>query len=236
MPFEFDASDFVDSDFQAAQKTTPTPSAPPAFGVAPPMAPTPPSQRPPTREELDSRVGEMQKKLLELKRAQDDLERARAAVEEARRRQVEFQTGREEVKQQLVRATGLIEEAEFAARQEAEQLAKTLGSLREALGKVQDIHDETWTKDSYNVELTRALTTIENARMELNAAKLKWPVLAGKDPNAPGDTLAKPPLLAMVEGLSLRQACKIGLALTWPLAVVSLLAFVVFLIALLTRR
>ena len=89
-------------------------------------------------------------------------------------------TGRQEIIQQLTRGLGLLEEAEFAARRDAEQMVKTLGDFRAALAKVQAIHDETWTKENFQIELTRALTTVENARMEWNSARLKLPALAGE--------------------------------------------------------
>ena len=227
MATEFDASDFVDSDFQAAQKT--------ARAVPSPAGSTLPSGRPPTREELDSRVGETQLKLVELKRAQEELERARAALEEARRRQIEFQNGRNEIVQNLTRGVGLLVEAEFAARRDAEQMAKTLGGLQDALAKVEAIHDESWTKENYNIELTRALTTIENARLEWNSARVKWPLLsnpsaASTDAAAPG--LSRP---ATIRDLDFLELCKMGLALTWPLAVIALLTAGV-LLALVLRR
>src|SRR5215471_11623945 len=163
---DFDPADFVDNDFQAHK----TPSATLGTGT---------SQRAPTREEVDSRVSEAQQKLAELKRAQEELERERTALEETRRRQMEFQTGRQEMAQNLTRGIGLLEEAEFSARRDAEQMGKTLVGLREALSKIGAIRDESWTKDTFASELTRALTCLENARMEWNAARLKFPVLSG---------------------------------------------------------
>src|SRR5438046_2754366 len=150
MASEFDETDFVDGDFQSARKS---PLAASTTGGA---------GRPPTREELDSRVTETQQRLMELKRAQEELERERAALEEARRRRTEFQTGREEMLQSLTRGVGFLEEAEFNARRDAEQLAKTLGALREALTKVQTLHEDTWTQEHYTVELTRALRSEEH--------------------------------------------------------------------------
>src|SRR5438034_11127012 len=91
MASEFDETDFLDGDFRAAQKSSFAASS--AGGAG----------RPPTREELDSRVTETQQRLMELKRAQEELERERAALEEARRRRTEFQTGREEMLQSLTR-------------------------------------------------------------------------------------------------------------------------------------
>ena len=75
----------------------------------------------------------------------------------------------------LTRGLGLLEEAEFNARRDAEQMVKTIADFRDALDKIQAIHDETWTKENFQIELTRALTTIENARMEWNSARLKFP-------------------------------------------------------------
>src|ERR1017187_9464933 len=190
MAGEYDSTEFIDTDF-TAQKS--------------PFAA-------PTRDDVDRKVVEAQQKLVELKRAQEELERERAGLEELRRRQNEFTTGRQEIIQQLTRGLGLLEEAEFAARRDAEQMVKTVGDFRTALAKVQAIHDETWTKDNFPIELTRALTTIENARMEWNSAGVS---------TAP--SLAE---------LSFIQLCKIGLAMTWPLLLVALAALGILIVVL----
>jgi hypothetical protein len=225
MASEFDESDFVDGDFQAAKKS---PFAAPAPGGA---------GRPPTREELDSRVSETQQRLIELKRAQEELERERTTLEEARRRRSEFQTGREELLQSLTRGVGLLEEAEFNARREAEQMSRTLGGLRDALTKVQSIHEETWTQENYNVEVTRALTIIDNGRMEWNASRLKWPLLNGPQSPANQEPFpAEKPAPTSFEALSFVRLCKLGLAITWPLAIVALAALGVFVFILVGRK
>src|SRR5215510_3480519 len=156
MATDYDATEFIDSDFQSQKSPYSSAGSP---------------QRAPTREEVDSKVAEAQQKLAELKRAQEELERERAALEETRRRQMEFQTGRQEMVHNLTRGLGLLEEAEFTARRDAEQMTKTLAEFREALSKVEAVREETWTKDNFNVELTRALTAVENARMEWNSAR-----------------------------------------------------------------
>ncbi|HYT61129.1 MAG TPA: hypothetical protein VEL06_13220 [Haliangiales bacterium] len=218
MASEFDETDFVDDDFHAAQKSP--------FAASSTGGPG----RPPTREELDSRVTETQQRLTELKRAQEELERERTALEEARRRRTEFQTGREEMVQSLTRGVGFLEEAEFSARRNAEQMARTLGELRAALTKVQGIHDQTWTQENYNVELTRALTVIDNARMEWNAARLKWELLNGPPTDEEDDSAAaEKPAGPSLESLGFLALCRVGLALTWPLALVALAALGVLL-------
>jgi predicted nuclease with TOPRIM domain len=183
-------------------------------------------------------VVEAQQKLVELKRAQEELERERAGLEELRRRQTEFQTGREEAIQNLTRGLGLLEEAEFAARRDAEQMAKAMVDFREALGKVQAIHDETWTKENFQMELTRALTIVENARMEWNSSRLKIPALAGEARPAastPGNIFGKPTASSSLSALPFGELCKIGIALSLPLIVVAVGALAVF-IAILLRK
>jgi len=179
---------------------------------------------------------EAQQKLVELKRAQEELERERAALEETRRRHIEFQTGREEMLRNLTRGLGLLEEAEFASRRDADQMSKSLVDFRASIGKLQAISEETWTKDDFQVELTRALTTIENARMEWNSARLKFPVLAGVKPLQNGEGPgAEVPAGAVLGARTFPELCRLGFALTWPIAV-AVLCGVVLLALLLARR
>jgi hypothetical protein len=220
MAAEYDATEFVDTDFQAHKS--------PGTGGN--------SLRAPTREEVDRKVVEAQQKLAELKHAQEELERERSSLEELRRRQLEFQNGRQEIIHNLTRGLGLLEEANFNARREAEIMDKTIADFRDVLSKVEAIHDETWTKENFSVELTRALTAVENARMEWNSARLKVPALAGETAKKPEPEKVPQHHAALpLAHLSFGQLCKIGLAMTWPLLIVSLGALGIFIAILLHR-
>ncbi|HKI70436.1 MAG TPA: hypothetical protein VKA67_12660 [Verrucomicrobiae bacterium] len=221
MASNYDATEFVDTDFQAHKSPFAAASSP---------------LRAPSREEVDSKVAETQQRLAELKRAQEELERERASLEETRRRQAEFQSGRQEMIQHLTRGLGLLEEAEFAARRDAEQMARSVADMRDALSRIEAIHDETWTKENFNVELTRALTAIENARMEWNGARLKFSILSGANQNPEiARAEAKAPLIADLEHVGFWRMCKLGLALTWPVVGVVLLTLGVVLAVLFLR-
>src|SRR5260370_5629478 len=115
-------------------------------------------------------------------------------------------------------------------------MATSFVDRRNAHSKSQQSHEDTWTKVDFNVELTGALTTLENARMEWNTARLNSPVLAGPAPDADSTTPAAgsstPSLLATHRFGAL---CRLGLALTWPLAAVALLALAGLLVILLRR-
>jgi hypothetical protein len=216
MAGEYDPTEFIDTDFQAHKSPGPA-----AASAGDPL-------RAPTRDEVDRKVVEAQQKLAELKRAQDDLERERSALEELRRRQTEFQTGRQEMVHNLTRGLGLLEEAEFNTRRDAEQMLKTIADFRAALEKISAVHDETWTKENFNIELTRALTTIENARMEWNSARLKIPALEGELQKKAEAETAPAPAVSPFASLNFGELCKIGLAMTWPLLLVALAALGVF--------
>jgi hypothetical protein len=222
MASDYDPTEFIDGDFETQK--SPFSSSPVTH------------QRAPTVQEVDSRLLEQQQKLAELKKAQEEKERELASLEETRRRQMEFQTGRQELIHNLTRGLGLLEEAEFTARRDAEQMAKALADLRDALTKVEAIREETWSGENFHVELTRSLTTLENARMEWNSARLKFSVLSGQhaqDNGAPAPKASSS--LASLSTLPLGKLCRLGLGLTWPLAAVGL-AILALLVTILLRR
>jgi hypothetical protein len=217
MASKFEKSDFVDSDYEASRTASsafvPATVTHTSAGVA--------ISRPPSREELEVKVTDAHTKLAELKRIQEELERERGQLEEARRRRIEYQTGREEMLNHLTRGIELLKEAEFNTKRDAEQMAKSLADMRDAVAKVEALHEESWTQENWNTELTRALTTLENARMEWNSARIKWPVLDGALAPAPpaGKSAASSPLADK----TFTELCKLGLALSWPVAVATLI-------------
>ena len=235
MASQFDESDFVDGDF-IAQKNLATagfaPSAPVSTPVSPTVsASTPMSNRPPSREEIESKVTETQARLAELRRAQEVLERERASLEEARRKRIEFQNGREEMLQHLTRGLGILGEAQFAASRNAEQMKQSMADMHSALEKVQAMREENWSEENWQQELTKALTTLENAQMEWNSARVKWTILDGAlekpEPEKTGP--------ATLMGQKFSELCRLGFAFTWPIALVALLGAAGVIIALLAR-
>jgi soluble cytochrome b562 len=171
-----------------------------------------------------------------LREAQEQLERARAAVEELRRKRAEYQNGRDEMLQHLTRAIGILEKSELDARREAEQAARSLEGLRLSIHQVTSLNEQAWTEETWDTELNKALVTLENARMEWNSARLRWPVLDDQPQNSATSATSGPKdLSAFLATASWQQLCRIGFGLTWPLGAVGLVALVVFLIAILKR-
>lgn len=218
MASQFDDTDFVDRDFQQSKEA-------PAGSRGEPAKQSPQqSNPPPAREDLEAKVGDTQMRLAELRRQQEELERQRVALEEVRRRRKEFHDGKTEMQKHLTRGTSLLEEAASVAQRDAAQMNKTLIDFRQALEKVQSFSEESWTAENMEVELTRALAAIENARMEWNAARLKWSFLNGKKSSAQPKTAttagSPESILASLANLPFVQLCRLGFALTWPLTAV----------------
>ena len=222
MSSKFDESDFVDRDLEATKEA----------GAPSPGVDDFTSTAPPSREELTSRVTEAQQKLAELKREQEEVERESNELQEARKRRIELTTGREEMVQHLTRGIGLLEEAELSSGRTAEQLAMTVSDLQGSLDKVTGIDEEEWTEENWSVELTKALTTIENARMEWNSARLKWPALDG-EPDA-SSAAGQPQVIERpgLEQYNFWALSRLGLAFTWPLVVVGVAVVILLLLLL----
>ena len=218
MAADFDATDFIDEDLQRSRHN---PFQAPAMNAAPDNP-----QRAPTREEVDSKLTELQTKLAELKREQGEIERERTAFEETRRRQLEFTTGRAELIRDLSRGIQLLEDKEFATRRDAGQMAQSLADLKECLGKIQAIQDAGWTEENLSAELSRAMGLVDHARMEWNSARLKFTVLSANPQADAADaaSLEKKPS-TVLSGMSFVEMGRIGLALTWPIAVAALAIF-----------
>jgi hypothetical protein len=210
----FDETEFVDRDYPASSSATAT---------AAPRGATSLSPRAPTREDLDAQVTATQQQLAKLREAQEQLERARSELEEMRRRRAEFQNGRGEMRDQLTRAVGLLENAEFESRRNAEQMTRSLEGLRGAMAQVEGLNEQAWTDADWVQQLSRALTVIETARMELHSARLKWPLI-----DAPAPTSEERPHSPVaLADLPLGKLMKLGIAFTWPLVVLGVVAVVV---------
>jgi hypothetical protein len=219
----YDDTEFVDREFPSPHVGTAA-SVRPGAGTG---------GRAPTREELDSQLTATQQQLAKLREVHEQLERAKSELEEMRRRRAEFQTGRGEMRDELTRGIALLEKAEFDARRDAEQMARSLEGLRGALGTVESVRDEAWTESNWNQELGKGLAIVENARMEWNSARLKWPVLgAAASADQPSGPAASPSLASLPFG----QLCRVGLAFTWPLVLLGAAGVAAIVVAVAMRR
>jgi DNA repair exonuclease SbcCD ATPase subunit len=176
-------------------------------------------------EHLDSQVQKAQEQLLQLKRQQEQIEKQKRELEELSRRQEELERGRAEMTDKLTRALVVLEREAYNAQKQLEQIRATRESFGQHLELVEAIDPKSWNPDDLNKELSRALSTVDDARTEYSEQRSRLQATIDN-----GDT----PLPDVVSdayesgGRSFSQWFQIGVALTLPLIIFGIIALGVF--------
>jgi chromosome segregation ATPase len=185
---------------------------------------------PPHREEVDSKLELARDHLLTLRRQQEELERQKNELEELRRRQEEYSRGRAEIADKLARGLIALERQQTESQRLTELCESTTIAFREYTEQIEQINDEEWKSANVRDELSKALATIESARLEYNRAHARLDCLnpAAGQPVANLATDQKKKLPAWDE--LVRYAC-IGAAASAPLIVAGTIWLIVLMMA-----
>jgi len=182
---------------------------------------------PTAKEEVDAKLHQAREQLMLLRRQQEELERAKGELEDLRRKQDEFSRGRTETVESLTRALVLLEREQTQAQRLAELCSTTRRAFGEYLEQIHAIRDQEWTSANLRSELTKALGTIENARLEFNRARTKLDCLS---PAAKAGAEAAEKSHG-VDALTLKRFFLLGAAASLPVIVVGTVWLIIFLIA-----
>src|SRR5436309_5647422 len=117
-------------------------------------------------EQLDSQVQKAREQLLQLKRQQEQIEKQKRELEELSRRQAELENGRTEMADKLTRALVVLEREAYSAQNRLEQIRATRESFTQHLELIEGIDPRSWNKADLHKELSRALSTVDEARTE----------------------------------------------------------------------
>ena len=185
----------------------------------------------PHKEETDWKLQEAREQLLALRRKQEELERQKSDLEELRRKQDEYSRGKTEMTDKLARGLATLEREQIQAQRLAELCGKTSDAFRDYLDQLQNLNDEQWSSANLRAELSSALGTIDNSRLEYNRARTKLDCL---NPGAgqPAETSATPTESKAFDWEEMLRYLRIGAAATAPL----ILAGTIWLIILLATR
>src|ERR1044072_1434084 len=119
-------------------------------------------------EHLDSQVQKAQEQLLQLKRQQEQIEKQKRELEELSRRQDELEHGRGEMTDKLTRALVVLEREAYNAQNRQEQIRVARESFSQHLELIEAIDPRNWNPAELHKELSRALSTVDDARTEYN--------------------------------------------------------------------
>jgi phage-related tail protein len=182
-----------------------------------------------TTEHLDSQVQKAQQQLLDLKRQQEQIEKQKRELEELSRRQEEFDRGRSEMNDKLTRSLVVLEREAYEAQRKVEQLRATRESFAQHLELLEAIDPKAWDPSELNKELSRALSTVDDARTEFSQQRSRLQAATHAEENvdlALPETASEAGLFSGTRTFA--QSFQMGLAFTLPLIIFGFIAVLIF--------
>jgi chromosome segregation ATPase len=177
-------------------------------------------------EHLDSQVQKAQEQLLQLRRQAEQIEKQKRELEELSRRQEELERGRAEMTDKLSRSLVILEREGYDSQKKLEQIRATHESFTQHLQLLEAIEPKSWNSAELPKELSRALSTVDDARTEFSQQRSRLEAGGGESSD-----LELPEVAAGSAGLagrSFAQWVQIGFAVTLPLIIFGILALLIF--------
>jgi chromosome segregation ATPase len=179
-------------------------------------------------EHLDSQVQKAQEQLLQLKRQQEQIEKQKRELEELSRRQEELEHGRAEMADKLTRSLVVLEREGYNTQSRLEQFRAARETFGQHLELIEAIDPKSWNPSDLHKELSRALSTVDEARTIYNEQRSRLQAAGGNE----GDASLPDVVTGAYEGSDGRsffQWFQIGLAITLPLIIFGAIALALFL-------
>src|SRR5438046_5417315 len=177
-------------------------------------------------EHLDNQVQKAQEQLLQLKRQQEQIEKQKRELEELSRKQEELERGRAEMSDKLTRALVVLEREAYNAQSRLEQIRVARESFAQHLELVEAIDPRNWNPSDMHKELSRALSTVDDARTEYNDHRSRLQAAGANGEASLPDSA--PGAYEHCAGRSLSEWLQIGLALSLPLILFAAIAIALF--------
>jgi cell division protein FtsB len=176
-------------------------------------------------EHLDSQVQRAQEALLSLKRQQEQIEKQKRELEELSRRQEELERGRAEMSDKLTRSLVILEREAYDTQKKLEALRATRESFGQHLELIEAIDPKSWNHGDLQKELSRALSTVDDARAEFSQQKSR--LQASDEPNSDVLPEAGSEVSDLNGSGSFGHWVKVGFAVTLPLIIFGIIALFV---------
>jgi len=178
-------------------------------------------------EHLDSQVQKAQEQLQQLRRQADQIEKQKRELEELSRRQEELERGRAEMTDKLSRSLVILEREGYDSQKKLEQIRATHESFTQHLQLLESIDPKGWNPAELPKELSRALSTVDDARTEFSQQRSRLEAGSGDstEMELPDATSGS---IGLGGGRSFLQWMQIGFAVTLPLIIFGIVALLVF--------
>lgn len=124
-------------------------------------------------EDLGEEVQKTNTELEKLKRQLEDIEKQKVRLEELKRRQDELENGRADMLDKLTRSMVTVERETEETQKRLEQLNAIHNSFIQHLRHVDSINPKLWGTTELPMELSKALSLVEDARADYVKAQAK---------------------------------------------------------------
>jgi hypothetical protein len=178
-------------------------------------------------EHLDSQVQKAQEQLQQLRRQAEQIEKQKRELEELSRRQEELERGRAEMTDKLSRSLVILEREGYDSQKKLEQIRATHESFTQHLQLLESIDPKSWNPAELPKELSRALSTVDDARTEFSQQRSRLEAGTGEtsEIDLPDVTSGA---MGLAGGRSFLQWMQIGFAVTLPLIIFGIVALLIF--------
>jgi len=180
-------------------------------------------------EDLGEEVQKTNTELEKLKRQLEDIEKQKVRLEELKRRQDELENGRADMLDKLTRSMVTVERETEEAQKRLEQLNSIHNSFIQHLRQVDSINPKLWGTAELPMELSKALSMVEDARADYIKAQAK---IAVESPSESAPSAAASAFDSSEYGYAEEHGflywLKSGFAFTLPLQILGIIGLVLW--------
>jgi hypothetical protein len=181
-------------------------------------------------EDLGEEVQKTNTELEKLKRQLEDIEKQKLRLEELKKRQDELEVGRTEMADKLTRSLVTVQREAEESQKRLEQLNSIHNSFTQHLRYIEAINPKSWGAVDLPKELSKALSAVEDARVDFMKAQAKIAVEGSPDvPPAAGLPSSFEQDYGFAEERGFSYWLKSGFAFTLPLQIIGVLGLVIWL-------
>lgn len=181
------------------------------------------------KEEITTHVTGAATEIERLRHRQEALEREKRNLESLSRKQDEYETTKRDIMEKLDKSIATLEREDEQVHRMVELLSETIARFKTTLAELREINEETWTDESFQVDLDRALVRVDIAVSTYKKAIAK---IEATGSGRGGEGLMQPAAdrLVAASGLKLGFAdwMRIGLAFSIPFIAAAVIMFAAY--------
>ena len=174
--------------------------------------------------ELGEKVQQVRAELEGLRQKQEEIEREKSRLEELKRRQDELDTGRSEMLDKLTRSLVVVQREVEETQKRLEQLHAIYNAFTQHLRQLEAINSRSWSSSELPRELSKAISSVEDARSEYIKAQAK----ISSEPAGEANPLSGMDGDYMYEDRGFFYWLKSGFAFTLPIQVLAAVGLLVW--------